>query len=138
LPIDNTRRIWIKYETGGGVSSQTHELMFRFPNSLSPAGFLDDFWDTFSADAGLWDDVLATGWAFLSARYAPDGSSISFSEPLPSGMEAFVGAGQAPLSIASQARELNALGRGTTSGRRWTSSLYGVADSGFTDLDFRM
>lgn len=137
LPENGTGRVWLKYATGGGTTSQEHEVMLRYADGLggSPIGLANVL-------AGLVTSALGAnrffdGWKAVSMRAAAAGSNISFPLTLPGSLVTFVGAGQTTATRVEQAREAAWEGRSLTTGRRGSFSFYGLATALFPGQDFR-
>lgn len=138
-PIDpnETARVWLDYTTGGGSTAQLHTIMMR--HNGTGAGDAAAALDALAAFIGAAEpQSFFDGWQVTGARYSEAGSSISLPTGIPAGMVGFVGTGQELANRVSQSREVRFVGRGTTSGRRVSLSLYGMVDNLFNEADFRV
>lgn len=137
LPQNNTGRVWIDYISGSGVTAQEHSIMARFNPATggSFAGALS-FLGLFITVNGA--PFYFAGWQALGARYSNPGENFSQPAPLPASLVGFVGSDAGVVALTSEARETRFVGRSTTSGRRVTMSLYGIRNSFFSGLDFRV
>ncbi len=78
------------------------------------------------------------GWQVTGARISAPLSDFALPASIPFSVTAFVGEGQATPTYQAQARETRFVGRGVSSGRRVSLSVYGMRDSLFTSADFRV
>lgn len=137
LPDNNTGRVWIGYRTGGGTTSQNHELMVRF-NTATGGSFAEALTEAAGAITAIGAANFFDGWQATSARYSNAGSTISFPTPLPAALVSFVGTGQATATLQDQARETRFVARSALEGRKYSMSLYGLNGSLFGAADFRV
>lgn len=137
LPQNNTGRAWIDYVTGIGGTSQVHSVMCRFTGASGSDGdaALDALASVLAAPG---EGAYMDGWQATGARIAAPGSDFSLPASLPFILTAFVGEGQASPTYQDQARETRFVGRGLTTGRRVSVSVYGLRASLFTSADFRL
>ncbi len=137
-PLDenNTARLFIRYQTGGGTLSQEHTLSVRYNASLAtPFDIMDGLAGVL--DNGPGEAALFDGWQVLSAENQAAGSVVRLPVSVPASLLAVVGAGQGFATPSEQAREVRFIGRGLNSGRRVSLSLYGVATGAIAEQDFR-
>jgi hypothetical protein len=126
LPENNTDRLFVYYTTGGGVTAQEHVMTIRYDATLTdPSEIMTGLGTAMQADSG--GGQLFDGWQVLRAETQAKGSQFRFPVPVPSELLAVLGAGQ----------EVGVQGRGSTSGRRVSLSLYGVATNAVLSSDFR-
>jgi hypothetical protein len=136
LPENNTDRLFVYYTTGGGVTAQEHVMTIRYNAALTdPSAIMTALGTAMQADAG--EGALFDGWQVLRAEVQAEGSQFRFPVPVPSELSAVLGSGQEVASPTDQAREVRFQGRGSTSGRRVSLSLYGVAANAVLGGDFR-
>lgn len=136
LPENNTDRLFLSYQTGGGATAQEHTLSIRYNGDLAtPAGIQSDLADVFLNGSN--QAQLFTGWSFLRAEVQLAGSPVRLPVPLDGGLAAVVGSGAAAASPSDQAREVRFIGRGLISGRRVSMSLYGAVNAAILENDFR-
>jgi hypothetical protein len=136
LPENNTDRLFVYYTTGGGVTAQEHVMTIRYSAALTDASAIMTALGTaMQDDAG--GSFLFDGWQVLRAETQAEGSLFRFPVPVPSELSAVLGSGQAVATPTDQAREVRFQGRGSTSGRRTSLSLYGVAANAVLGGDFR-
>ena len=136
LPENNTDRIFIYYTTGGGATAQEHVLSIRYNASLATAfDIMDDLASVLSLSTSEGD--LLSGWSVLRAETQAEGSIIRLPATVPASLLAVLGTGQPTATPSTQAREVRFIGRGLTTGRRVSLSLYGVKDGAIAEADFR-
>lgn len=137
LPQNNTGRAWLDYVTGSGFSAQQHSVMLRFTGEGEADGTA-----ALAALAALivaaTEGAFFDGWQVVGARISAPGSDFALPAAVPAVLTSFLGEGQANPTYQSQAREARLVGRGTSTGRRVSVSLYGLVDSLFTSADFRL
>jgi hypothetical protein len=136
LPENNTDRLFIYYQTGGGATAQEHVMTIRYDASTAmPFDIMDDLAGIIGTApfmASLFD-----GWNVLRAETQLEGSIFRFPTTVPASLLAVVGSGLASATPAQQAREVRFIGRGLVSGRKVTMSLYGLIDAIIAETDFR-
>ena len=136
LPENNTDRLFITYQTGGGATSQEHTLSVRFDAGVAtPFDIMSDLGEILTDEAH--QDGFFDGWRVLSAEVQAQGSQVRLPVAVPANLLAFVGAGQATATPSEQAREVRYIGRGLASGRRVSMSIYGFASTQIAEQDFR-
>jgi hypothetical protein len=136
LPENNTDRLFIYYQTGGGTTSQEHVMTIRYDATLTdPGEIMTALGTAMQADVG--GGHLFDGWQVLRAETQAKGSLFRFPVPVPGELLAVLGTGQEVASPTDQAREVRFQGRGTTSGRKVSLSLYGVIGAAMLETDFR-
>jgi hypothetical protein len=136
LPENNTDRLFIYYQTGGGTTSQEHVMTIRYDATLTdPSEIMTGLGAAMQADTG--GGFLFDGWQVLRAETQAKGSLFRFPVPVPSELLAVLGSGQEVASPTDQAREVRFQGRGSTSGRKVSLSLYGVIAGAMLETDFR-
>jgi hypothetical protein len=136
LPENNTDRLFVYYTTGGGVTAQEHVMTIRYDATLTdPSEIMTGLGTAMQADSG--GGQLFDGWQVLRAEVQAKGSQFRFPVPVPGELLAVLGAGQEVATPTDQAREVRFQGRGSTSGRRVSLSLYGVATNAVLSSDFR-
>jgi len=127
LPDSNTNRLLVQYRVNG---TDVHTAMFRFQSGVTANEARD------AVIVALLDntDAFYTDTVFESARYAAEGSEISFPvswTPIPG----IATTGGRPVDF--RARFISMMGRDVT-GRQWRLSLFGVVlavDANFLILD---
>lgn len=134
---NNTARVWLTYQTGGGGAAQQHELLMRY-NSGSGTTSTQALQLIGLALVAIGPANFFLDWQAVSARAAAQGSDISLPVALPGPLTTFVGTGTAEAPVSVQARETKFVGRSPSTGVRWSLSLYGLVDSLFSDNDFRV
>lgn len=77
------------------------------------------------------------GWKFLRAETQAQGAIPRFPVAVIPSLLGYVGTGDDSASPSLEAREVRFIGRGTTTGRRVSLSLYGVSTSEIAEPDFR-
>lgn len=137
LPDNSTARVWLSYQTGGGTTTQNHEMLIRY-NSASGTTSTQALQVIGLALSAMGAAAFFDGWQATSARAAAQGSDVSLPIALPAPLTTLVGAGQATATIQEQAREVRFLGRSPSTGRRVSLSIYGMAGLFFADADFRV
>lgn len=136
LPENNTDRLFIYYTSGGGSTAQEHVFTVRYNGALAqPFDIMSDLGETMDL-AGM-EAELFVGWQVLRAETQAEGSQFRFPVSVPATLSNIVGAAGGAQTPIAQAREIRLIGRGLTSGRRVSLSLYGVAQSAITGDDFR-
>lgn len=136
LPENNTDRLFIYYTSGGGVSAQEHVMTIRYEATLAqPFDIMDDLGGIMNTTA--FEAALFNGWAVLRAETQAAGSQFRFPVSVPASLLGVLGTAAGTKTPPQQARELRFVGRGLTSGRRVSMSLYGVDDGAIVGNDFR-
>ncbi len=136
LPENNTDRLFIYYQTGGGVTAQEHVMTIRYNSGVAtPFDIMDDLASVMGTTA--FQALLFTGWNVLRAETQAEGSIFRFPTAVPASLLAVVGTGGTTANPSQQAREVRFIGRGLTSGRKVSMSLYGLGDTAIGQNDFR-
>ena len=136
LPENNTDRLFIRYQTGGGASSQEHTMSIRFDSAaISAFQVMEDLAETVFNVSNI--AAVFDGWRVLDAEVQEAGALIRLPVTVPLSLLGFVGTGQELASAPEQAREIRFIGRGNVSGRKVSVSLYGVANTQYAESDFR-
>lgn len=136
LPENNTDRLFIKYTTGGGTTAQEHTMGIRFNAAIaSPSDIMLDIADALGNATN--EGQLFSGWQVLSAEVQAEGAAVRLPVAVPAALLAILGTGGSGASQADQAREVRFVGRGLTSGRKVTLSIYGIIEGAIREPDFR-
>lgn len=136
LPENNTDRLFVHYTSGGGATAQNHVMTIRYNAATAqPFDILTDLGDTFAGLANEGD--LFDGWSVLRAETQAQGAQVRLPVSVPANLLAVTGNGQANVTQRSQSREVRFIGRGLTSGRRVSMSLYGIKDGAIESEDYR-
>jgi hypothetical protein len=136
LPENNTARLFVHYQTGGGTTAQEHVLTIRYNAALAtPADIMLDL--AAALTDNLAESQLFTGWSVTSAETQAQGAQIRLPTAVPAALSNVLGSGQSAATPQEQAREVRFIGRGLTSGRRASMSLYGLITGAIRENDFR-
>jgi hypothetical protein len=136
LPENNTDRLFLYYSTGGGATAQEHVMTIRYNASLAnPSDIMSDLGDSMGGE-GM-EAQLFQDWQFLRGETQAEGSQFRFPISIAGPLTAILGTGLDNASPTQQAREVRLIGRGNTSGRRVSLSIYGVNDLQIEESDFR-
>lgn len=136
LPENNTDRLFIAYTTGGGATAQNHTMSIRYDQAFAqPSDIMLDMADAFT-DAGA-DTQLFLGWQVTGAETQLAGSQVRLPVSVPAALLAVVGSGQAAATQSEQAREVRFIGRGLSTGRKVSMSIWGIVTAAIREADFR-
>lgn len=136
LPENNTARLFVHYTTGGGATAQEHVMSIRYnAPTVAPGDVMLDLADALGN--GTNEAQLYTGWQVLRAETQAAGSAVRLPTTVPASLLAILGSGGAAASQTDQSREVRFIGRGLTTGRKVSLSLYGVVAAAILEPDFR-
>lgn len=136
LPENSTARLFLYYTTGVGPNAQEHVMTIRYNAAAASAGDIMTDLADLVFNAG---NTAATheGWKFLRAETQAQGAIPRFPVAVVPALLGYVGTGDDSASPSLEAREVRFIGRGTTTGRKVSLSLYGVSTSEIAEPDFR-